>query len=717
MEEGTSGSVQDPVEETFGLVAARDVLPAELIGVLTPGFEAMSKVPDSGLDDVLTTRSAHRVLDAFVGFPPLRMHAARHARLNGLLSDGSPDQNGDGHSDQVGDPASGNCGASQLAARLVGTDSEAARDAAERVKALLDVARTERKAARRAARKQQRGTAEARAEERERTRSEHLRNERDRARRQREQAEAELAAALDRTDALVDEVEELQTQLAITQQQLLTLRQSLTDLPTAAQRLLEALSDTGPPEETGMVRTPPETLDLVRSKPENLIRRQLREAAQSTLGKVLPADVVDSVDSWLPELLEAVVNPPRLEGFTDLTLTVDVLGGGDHIGGSCVLVTAGGTRILVDCGTRPGAHDERSMAPVGIARALEDRIDAIVVTHAHNDHCGWVPAIVAKQPQVVVIATRATYDLLGTMWDDAAKVMRSEVGSERWEGGPLPPYSNADVHAAMDRLHDVDFGRKVTVGALTLELFPAGHIVGAAGVVVTAGAHTVVISGDVSGSTQMSVSGIQMEKVESALSADLMLLESTYAVQAMSPPRHKVMEDFVATVEQIVGNGGVALVPSFALGRAQEVALICAEFLPEVDVLVDGMARTISDIYERHEGPNRKPLQIFRETCAGLNRARPPTSAIRFKSGVVIATSGMLASGPAVTWARRVLPDPNSGLLLVGYQDPESPGQRLLSLTERGGGDFWLPNRDGTRDTVRVVATCGQVLPRCTRKR
>lgn len=406
--------------------------------------------------------------------------------------------------------------------------------------------------------------------------------------------------------------------------------------------------------------------------------------------------------TWLPELLSAFANPPRprLTVGDELDLVVEVLGGGTEIGGSCVLVCAGGTRILVDAGTRPSGTDEAGMAPPRIDTALSAPLDAIVVTHAHIDHGGWVPAILRRQPRVPVLVTAATGELLATMWFDSANIL-----ARRTAGGGSPPYDRADVRRAVDNQRILPYGRPHRVGALDVELFPAGHIVGAAGAVIHAGERRVVVSGDVSGDDQATVGGIAVP--ESARRADLLLLESTYAGKAKAAPRQVAIDGFVRDVADTIDAGGRVLVPAFALGRAQEIALVLSERLPEVKVLVDGMARDISKVYERHDGPGGHPLRIFRDNVKPVERGTGATERERLTSGVVITTSGMLTSGPAVEWARLILPDVRSALMLVGYQDADSLGGHLLDLTQRGERTFALPQLDGSVTEVPVAARVG----------
>lgn len=679
-----------PAPDDWADLPVAVVLPEPVAHVLHTAFRVLGSRPGANLGEVVTTTAARTVLTALAEYPALRqVTAAQAARDDGARGDDGP--------------------TASIAAALICRDPEEARQAAGRVRAMLDEARVERKRERRQARRAAGPTSEEKRLARDRELLDDARRERDRARAQRDETERHLAMARDRAQNVANDLEDVQGQLAATEQQLAALRLSLTDLPRAADRLRDALRPTpadAVPAAIGRQVIRP-TSDTPAADPTGPQEAALRQAAGVALTDVMDADLRAQVTSWLPALLEEIARPTRLQSVTDLTLTVDVLGGGDEVGGSCVLITGGGTRILVDCGARPSGDDETTMAPPHIARALEGRLDAIVLTHAHNDHIGWVPAVVARQPDVPVIATLATCDLAATMWNDSARVLRRRTEGPGWRGKPLPPYTDTDVDVTVRQLRDVAMGRTVSVGALAIELFPAGHIVGAAGAIVTAGEQRVVVSGDVSRPGQKSVGGFVLP--DSGRVADLMLLESTYGDDRKpTESRSKIISDFVKEVQLTVERGGVALVPSFALGRAQEIALICAEYLPDVDVLVDGLARDVSDIYEKHRGPDGEPLSVFAGNVRRVGRGRTIDEKLRLRSGVVIATSGMLNQGPAVEWARRVLPDRDSSVLLVGYQDSESPGKSLLRVAERGGGKFTLPVRDSGSEEVDVLARVEQ---------
>nr|WP_237418379.1 MBL fold metallo-hydrolase [Actinomadura rayongensis] len=389
--------------------------------------------------------------------------------------------------------------------------------------------------------------------------------------------------------------------------------------------------------------------------------------------------------------MRAVIAPaprPARAAVTDLGLRVVPIGGGTEIGGSCLLVEAGGTRILVDAGLRPG---EAAAPPRDIERALDGPLDGLVITHAHNDHCGYVPAVVARSPGLRVLATPETAALMPAMWADTLKLMRlRDRETARWGGEPAGPlYGPREAADAARRCEATPFGAARTIGALTVELFPAGHVLGAAGVVIRAGDRRVVVTGDISGFRQETVDGYALP--EAAREPDLLVLESTCCAENHDDRAERV-GDLTRAVREVCAAGGRALIPAFALGRAQEIALILRRHAPEVPVRIDGMAAELAALFETVTAGTPRPLTVLGGAVAVANRPRDLTG---FRRGVVISTSGMLTGGPAVQWARRILAEPDGALFISGYQDEESPGRRLLELAERGG-TFALP--DGGRE-------------------
>jgi Cft2 family RNA processing exonuclease len=375
---------------------------------------------------------------------------------------------------------------------------------------------------------------------------------------------------------------------------------------------------------------------------------------------------------------------PYVRVVSDRTVRVFPLGGGTEIGGSAVLVEGGDTRVLVDAGLRPQAEAIHDMAPPRVEEALRNRIDAVFVTHAHTDHSGFIPAIVRQHPGVKLITSPGTEALLPTMWDDSQKVSerRADALAEYMDAAPL--YGEAEVEAAEDRIESVRFGQRKSLRDAQFELFPAGHIVGASGVVLHFGDQRVVITGDISYEAQATVDGATIPK--SAHNADLLIIESTYC-HDVRPPRQVQALSFVKGVEEVLNHHGRVLIPAFGLGRAQEVALLLKEQLGDTPVLIDGLAGRISRIFEAHASDEGRRLEIFGSNVRQIENRRQREREVKtFGTGVVITTSGMMTGGPVIRWAQEILPDRHSALFLCGYQDEESPGSALLSLVNGTGG-------------------------------
>lgn len=600
-----------------------------------------------------------------------------------------------------------------LLADLVSADPVISTAAAERLgndPAALAPSRPQR-----AAPRSDRADGDDRRASRSRRRLEQVRAHRDQARGQLEYVQRELrevkaerdAALSDRDEALTN-ADALRVQLAAERTRSAALA---TDLRRAATVLAAALRPAAAVEPERDIR------ELDRQDSAATSGIAIDEDSVRTAAPAPPQDtdslvtgILDraelDVDAFLA-VLDAIATPPApaeppVGVFARRReITVTPLGGGTEIGGSCLLVEVGEARILVDCGARPRQRLSR-IGPPDLDIALADDIDAVIITHAHNDHAGYVPALVARNPFMDVLTTTDTAALLPTMWNDSVKVFERTAHEHVEAGEPAdtPPYRTTQVLAAIDRIRTVALGRVVEIAdGVTAELFPAGHILGAVGVVITAGASRVTVTGDIStpSQNQLSVSGLVVPDV--ARSSDLLVIESTYCRKGGSP-RAREVERFVDTVRETVNSGGRVLVPAFALGRAQEVVLTLRNELSGVPVLVDGLAKEISRIYEQQTVGRDNPLTIFgddvREIAPGTRREQY----LAMRRGVIVTTSGMLTGGPAITWARWLLPDAKAALLISGYQDEESVGAELLALADNQASMFLLEG-----EPIEVQAT------------
>lgn len=376
-------------------------------------------------------------------------------------------------------------------------------------------------------------------------------------------------------------------------------------------------------------------------------------------------------------------------------MKITFLGGADEVGASCLLVEIAGKRLLVDAGIRISPKSSRGLQ----ASQLPDLQpvsalggpDFIIVTHAHTDHTGALPLVVERYPQVPVLMTRPTQVLTRVLQQDAQRIMQSRQEEE----GELPLFDQVAVDLLMDAVQEVEFNQPIRLGEdLELSYYVAGHIAGAGQLVLQSSEGTLVISGDVSKSPQRTVGSVQVPPVR----ADALILESTYGGR-MHANRDAEEKRLIERLARVIERGGRALIPAFALGRAQEVLQILLAYRDQVNapVYVDGMVRSVCNAYAAFpdlippatlKAAGNDPL-FFRRNIKSIRSAQERSEiAMRGEPCIIVASSGMLTGGASQFYARHLAPDERSAILLTGYQDEESPGRAMQKiLRERQAGE------------------------------
>ena len=340
-------------------------------------------------------------------------------------------------------------------------------------------------------------------------------------------------------------------------------------------------------------------------------------------------------------------------------MEVRFLGGASEVGRSAVLVD---DRLLLDYGMQATTPPQY---PVGDVDP-----EAVVVSHGHLDHAGAVPALLAGDARPPVHWTPPTRDLALLLAGDTLKL----------HGGTLQcPFTEEDRRRVTQVSETHAYGEPFEAAGYTVTLFDAGHIPGSAHVLVDDGETRLLYTGDFHTTSQRLVGGTTTRP-----EADVVVTESTYH-DVTHEDRGAVESRFVERLRTTVWEGGTAVVPAFAIGRTQEVMLICAAH--DVDCYVDGMGTRVTDLLRHHP-------EFLRDADA-LQRAASHARVVDGRNGqreriagggnVIITTSGMLGGGPAMTYVPEIYDHPVNTIALTGYQVEGTPGRELL---ETGRAEF-----------------------------
>jgi uncharacterized protein len=288
---------------------------------------------------------------------------------------------------------------------------------------------------------------------------------------------------------------------------------------------------------------------------------------------------------------------PRVGGYARPrpTLSFRALGGAGEVGGSSHLLDFGKTRILVDAGIKPDGR-----GPVTPDFGGLDGLDAAVVTHAHLDHCGALPLLVRDRPMMPIYCT-----------PPSAKLIVSALNDHAAMGGGLP--GGAPIHEVRKRLVPVPFGKPLDVGGAKVTLTESGHILGAASILFSSGEATVFHTGDICMEDHFSIPSARLPEVRDI---DLLIMEATLADQKPQPFSESIRTMVEVINDTTLERGGTVLIPTYALGQAQEIILGIKHYGREygldreVFIYVDGSVVTTSErLYAEQLGYMKPYLQ------------------------------------------------------------------------------------------------------------
>jgi hypothetical protein len=399
---------------------------------------------------------------------------------------------------------------------------------------------------------------------------------------------------------------------------------------------------------------------------------------------------------------------PRLAQKSEVSLMT--LGGFGQVGRSCMLLTTPDSKILIDCGINPGARSPMESFPrLDWPNITLDDLDAVVISHAHLDHTGFLPVLCKYGYKGPIYCTEPTLPMMNLIQLDAVKVAAAQ--------GRTPIYSDRDVKQIMKQAITIPYGTVTDISPdIKLVLANAGHILGSAlcHFHIGNGDHNFVYSGDLkfAKSILFESASWNFPRVET------LLIESTYgAKEDIQPSRPEVESAFINAINTVLKDGGKVLIPIPAVGRAQEIMMVIDQYMKsgemvEAPVFYEGMIAEASAIHEAYpEYLARELRQKILETDDNpfdseyfTNVEHPDAREEPLREGspaIIIATSGMLEGGPVLEYFKNIAPDKKNKILFVSYQVNGTLGRRVLD----GARQVSLIGREGKVEVVTI--NCG----------
>jgi len=395
---------------------------------------------------------------------------------------------------------------------------------------------------------------------------------------------------------------------------------------------------------------------------------------------------------------------PLIYQVGDVRITA--LGGFQEVGRSAILVQTRESQVLLDCGINPGASAPFEAFPrLDVSQFDLEALDAVVISHAHLDHCGLLPFLFKYGYDGPVYCSAPTSSLMTLLQLDYLDVLSKQ--------GVMPPYDQKDVRECVLHTFPLRYGVVTDIAPdIRLTLHNAGHILGSSIIHlhIGEGLHNIVYTGDFkyARTTLLEPAVTEFPRVETIIT------ESTYgAPQDIMPSRAEAEQRLATVINETLEKHGKVLIPVPAVGRAQEIMLIIDNYMrngliKEAPVFIEGMiseATAIHTAYPEylgrevrnsilHEGVN--PFQSEYFTIVEHPSAREEI--IEGRECIILATSGMLEGGPVIEYFKRLAPDEKNTIIFVSYQIEGTLGRRV----QKGVAEVPMVNSEGKIEIIKV---------------
>jgi Cft2 family RNA processing exonuclease len=365
------------------------------------------------------------------------------------------------------------------------------------------------------------------------------------------------------------------------------------------------------------------------------------------------------------------------------------------IGASAWFIDLEGHRILMDAGTHPKREGRESLPLYSLIR--KEELDAIAVSHCHHDHVGSLPVALRYFPKAHVLMTELSYFLIERVLHNSVNVMtrqRDELGIKEY-----PLFTHDEVDDLAPLFQGFKYNREVEWASYhktragfpspTLEFFDAGHALGSAGIMVRGRKETLFYTGDVSFRDQTILKGARFEDVK----ADVLIMETTRGNREVLPDftREAETERLTQAIDRVLKRKGCVLIPTFALGRTQEILALLALLmragkLRNQPIYIGGLGRVFTEIYdlEAHR-THRQHSNLQLHEALNLVVLDPgQVQKMKLTGGrIFVITAGMMSEHTAAhDLAVRMIGDEKQAIFFVGYADPDTPGGRIKSAKQ-----------------------------------
>jgi len=349
-------------------------------------------------------------------------------------------------------------------------------------------------------------------------------------------------------------------------------------------------------------------------------------------------------------------------------------GGAGEVGRSCILLEDHRRNLVLDCGIKLGEKTEYPLMEDGELGKIHD----IAITHAHLDHCGYLPHLYSKKAKPRIWLTKPTRDLMSILLADYHRIHYKDKETRKL-------FAIKDVNGVLQDARILEPG-ETSQAEIPFSFHQSGHIIGSSMVLVKAG-KGILYSGDIC----MRKSRI-LEACEKGLAAETLIIESTYGRKDEIIPSYKESATkLVSSVKKTLDNGGHVIIPSFAVGRAQEILMILDDYMrsgaiPETKIFIEGMIGKAMRIYRHNayyanEDIKKRILMSeddpFKSKSFFYSKSKERTDVLK-EPCIIVSTSGMLSGGPVLFYLEKLGDNPKNKMIFVGYQAPGTRGRSVL---------------------------------------